>query len=371
MKTALRLILVTVFLATSIPVKALTQKDSSPVTIGLPLALSGMAAEWGSAELNAMRLALEECRQKLNEKCPAVKLAVEDTKSTSIGTVTAFHKLIDIDKAQILIGATWLDSYQGALPIATRKGVPVITTSASISALNKKGDNPLIFSTYQRADYQIEYLVKHLKRSGLKNLLMIFGEDPWWVAIEGYTIAAARSNSINITKVIHTAPAQDSFRSEILKIKQARPDAVIFGFNNDAETVNFLKQWKELRAHSKLYTTEYISGFYAKKDFRSLVIGVRYVAPVAADPLFHKKYMARYKKAPVFSAANAYDAMNITLSALQNGAIEAKKIGKFLKHSSFNTVSFGKVTFDKIGGVLGGRYKMMEIKEGGPLKLDL
>lgn len=85
------------------------------VSLGAALALTGNAAPFGNEELRGAQLAISE----VNAKGKIIlELKVEDTASSGLGTVNAVTRLIEIARTKIVVGPTWLDSFQGALPIA-------------------------------------------------------------------------------------------------------------------------------------------------------------------------------------------------------------------------------------------------------------
>ena len=103
--------------------------------------MTGAAAAFGTAELNGVRLALEEINARGGVNNIPIQLVVENTASSNLQTVNAITKLLAIDKVKYIIGPTWLDSFAGALPVVKSHGAILITPSAAVSVLKKINSN--------------------------------------------------------------------------------------------------------------------------------------------------------------------------------------------------------------------------------------
>jgi branched-chain amino acid transport system substrate-binding protein len=108
-------------------------EETSTYDVHTTYALTGFAAPFGVAELNGSTLAIEEFNRTSDIDGKKVKLVVEDTQSTNAQTLNAVRKVISIDKAKIVLGPTWLDSYQAALQMADREKVLLFTPSAAVA----------------------------------------------------------------------------------------------------------------------------------------------------------------------------------------------------------------------------------------------
>ena len=115
-----------------------SNESGNTLTIGAALALTGSAAPFGVGELNGLTLATEEWNSRGGISNQRLVLKVEDTKASNAGTVTAVTKLISVDRFRYLLGPTWLDSYGGALPIAEKAGVLLLTPSAAITVVKRE-----------------------------------------------------------------------------------------------------------------------------------------------------------------------------------------------------------------------------------------
>lgn len=160
-------------------------------------ALTGFAATFGTAELNGTKLAIDEFNRSSDIDGKKVTLVVDDTQSTNVHTMSAVRKLMSANKAKAILGPTWLDSFQAALPIADREKILLFTPSAAVAVLKKSDTQyPMVFSTYFNLELEIELLLKHLKTEQKKRIMLAFDQDPFFQSMRA--MIQARSASLNL-----------------------------------------------------------------------------------------------------------------------------------------------------------------------------
>lgn len=366
MRKTLSLTLVFFFLLT-----ACTQQideGAEPLKIGGAFGLSGFAAEWGEADLNGATLAIEEVNAKGGIGGRRIELIAEDTASDATKTVTASRKLIDVDKVEVMVGPTWFDSFAGPAPIADQEEVVMLTPSAAITAVQGDTPHPYVFSTWFRSDEESREIARYLARSGQKRIAFFFGLDPFWADVAGKARDEAKKIGVEIVKDITVQGNDSDFRTILTQLKQVEPDVILFGFNNEKQFAAFLKQRAELYPNSRLFTTEYIEEFLSNPDYSPLLAPLSYIAPKVEENAFTKKYRERFGKDSVFSGSNSYDATNMIIEAFKEGKTTGPEIRAFLANTTFDTVTFGKVKFDAIGGVEGGEFVVKEVKKSVTIK---
>lgn len=359
MKLALMLLVLLIVLGCTPTPTGEVVKDSIP--IGGAFALTGFASGWGEAELNAATLAIEEINAQGGIGGRQLRLVVEDTQSDNTKTVSAVSKLINVDSVKVVIGPTWLDSFGGAAPLADENKIVMITPSASITAVKSSKDFIYVFSTWYRVDKESHELAEYLASAGKKRVVLFLGIDAYFQDIGANFKQSAEGLGLEIIEEFRLSPEQLDFRTELIKMKNSNPDAILFGLNNENQFHNFLKQRQVLYPESVLFTTEYFEELALKDSFNDLSENVYFIAPEASETDFSKKYKARFGKDFVFSASNAYDSIYILARGLQEGYSTSEKMREFLLSNEFDTVTFGKTSFDKWGGLTGGEFVVKKV----------
>jgi branched-chain amino acid transport system substrate-binding protein len=339
------------------------ESRKNPILIGGAFALTSYAASFGTAELNGATLAIEETNASGGLAGREIKLLVEDTLSSNRGTVTAVTKLISIDKTKIIIGPTWLDSFAGALPIAARNKVLLITPSAVISILKQNShDYPLVFSTFFNLDREIQTLIEHIRYEQRKRIALIFDQDPFFEAISKTLRRTAKTAGLSIVQD-KTVPIDDiDFRTALVKVRQSNSDGIIFGLTSEGSLLSFLKQRQAFCPEIRLFGIHDVAGFVEQDKFKKLLINTRYAVPAESNPDFSGKYKQRFGTEPILTAANSYDAVKILVQALRQGHETPDAISTYLLKERFNTASFGSTHFNQWGGVESGKFIIKAVK---------
>ncbi|MBI4171038.1 MAG: ABC transporter substrate-binding protein [Candidatus Aenigmarchaeota archaeon] len=332
------------------------------VRIGGAFALSGFGSGWGEVERNAAILAIEEANGNGGINGRKIELIVEDIASSNTKTVSAVSKLINVDKVGVILGPSWLDTFNSASPLSDENKVVMITPSASITAIKSEKNYSYIFSTWYSPDREAEALVKYIEKMGAKRVVFIFQDDPYWQDLTGYLKTQLKLSNLELREDFKIKPEETDFRTVLLKTKSLQPDAIVFGTTGEQSLLSFLQQRAVIYPESMLFTMTYIEEFAFKDNYKGLLENVNYPSPQQPDSNFSEKYEKRFGKKPVFSASNSYDAANMIIAAMKEGNMDAESIRTYLLTKTFTTITFGEARFDENGGLVGGNFVNKRVK---------
>lgn len=339
-------ILVTAYYSLTKPVKL---SDQEPIKIGAAFAMTGDAAPWGEASLNAANLAVEKINAGGGIHGNNVKLVVEDSKSTSKDTVTAVSKLQNVDRVNA-IAATWLDSFQGAGNVINDKML-LISPDAAIESVNIPTNYPRVLSVWYRTEAKSKVTLERMQSKGVKNVYILLQNDPYYVTLMGFLEKEAAAKGINIVGKELINPNNNDLRTVLSKINATNADAIFFGSYDSKLSTEFLKEAPSL-LNKKItrYGDEFIEQYFRSGDYpKSLFEGIEYYAPSTPPDQFVQEYKGRFNKEPVFSAGTTYNTIMVIAKYL---ADEPADIDAYMHKTAFNTVTYGKITFDSLGGVV-------------------
>lgn len=336
--------------------------ESAHYELHAAYALTGFASTFGAAELNGTTLAIDEFNRSSDIDGKKAKLVVDDTQSTNVQTLSAVRKLMSVNRAKIIIGPTWLDSFQAALPIADREKILLFTPSAAVVVL-KKADTqyPMVFSTYFNLELEIELLLKHVKAEHKKRIILAFDQDPFCQTVRTMIHRRAASLDLEILSDESFDLNVSDFRSMLTKTKKLNADAALFAFGDEKNLLTFLKQRKEINPALPLFGTEYLDGYVSQEQWIHLFDGVDFISAQLRDKHFAVEYEQRYKTPPVLSASTAYDATTILLQALKANKRTPAEIREYLLNTEFDTTTFGKVRFNSFGGVQSSDFVIKKV----------
>ena len=340
-------------------------EDKSTFDLHAAFALTGVGSTFGTVEVNGATLAIEKFNSTSDLDGKKVSLVVEDTQSSNVQTLNAFRKLISFDNAKIIIGPTWLDSYQSVLPIADKNEVMLFTPSAAVVVFKKSSSEyPLVFSTWFNLEVELELLLKHIKQGNKKRIILLFDQDPFFQTIR--SIIKKKSSDLDIDIILDESfdLHNSDFRSTLAKTSKMDSDCAIFGFGDESNLLTFLKQRNTINPSLKLFGTDYLDGYVSQDQWVHLFENLDFISPQVQDRVFASEYEERFKSAPVLSASTAFDATSILLQALKANKRTPKAIREYLLSNEFDTVTFGKVRFNDFGGVKSSKFVIKKVREG-------
>src|SRR3990172_1398216 len=155
-----------------------------------------------------------------------VKYVILDDGGDATIAVKNARKLIDEDKADILMGSTSTPTCLAIVDAAVENKVPQICWAPIVVPQNKL---PWIFTVPQQVPVMVNALVQHMKAHGVKTIGYIGFTDGWgdlcWQVMERLATAAGMKMVAN-ERYNRT---DTSVTAQVLKIVAARPDAVFVG----------------------------------------------------------------------------------------------------------------------------------------------
>ncbi len=316
------LVIVGVVFATFFYIKNVNNSDSSTrtVKIGGAFGLSGQCAEFGEGELKSARLAIKEANREYKDKGIVFELIVENTECEYKATFNAINKLINVNKVAMIIGPTWGDSFQSAVPLINKSKVPTISPSAAMEAIHlQKQPTDYYFSTWFSGASEVNAVQAYMKKINQKNIAIVHDQDPFGVLMKTIFSDSASQNGLYITNVYDSVTGTEDYRVILSKLSAEKPDAVFMSFIGPDSKVKFLKQAREFGLEIPMYSASDIQNETLLSQFGRYMEGVVYSYPKTSGQydLFVDRYTTEYGSVPQGpSAANAYDATKVAVAAV-------------------------------------------------------
>lgn len=339
--------------------------QSGTIKIGGAFGLTGDASAWGEVARNAALLAIDDTNKNGGINGRRVELVVEDMRSASETSVSVVSKLLNIDKVAAIIGPSWLDVYQGAAPLVKDTNIVMITPDGGIEAINGTTLNKNVFSTWYRSDAKARLIVKHMADKGVRRLFVGFQNDSYYLDFLGRVKKYAAQFNVDIVGSELVNSGTGDMRTVVLKAKAVQPDAIMFAFYDEQGLLGFLRAHDQIVPGMPLYGDEIVNDFVTKEPYVGLLNGVKFFHAVNTAEKFTEEYKNKYGADPTFGAGPAYDAMMIVAKALRDNGVGADLNG-YLRSTTFNTVSYGDMTFDELGGVktANNQFILKTLKDG-------
>jgi branched-chain amino acid transport system substrate-binding protein len=330
------------------------------IKIGAILSLTGYAAGYGDYAKKAIELAASEINKNGGINGRKVEVIFEDDHTQAQDAVSAFLKLVNVDKVDGIIGSLWDFTTQPLIPLAKDYKITLITPT-NFRIKGSFETNEYSFTMLPSFEKVLKVVEICLKKEGVKKLGVVrfassFGE-------EIKNVLSEIMKNYNGTEVIdesYNEIGNNDFRTTILKLKEKRVDAVFIDMV-DKDMENFLKRAKELDFRAKIITHVAILDLISNPNIdKNLLEGIVFVNWEVQPEAFSKKFEEFYKIKPAKSADRSYDALYVLFDAISNSK---DSVNKYIEKNKFTTVN-GTIVFNENHEVENLPVSLQLIKDG-------
>lgn len=329
-------------------------ESTKTIKIGFMGPLTGDAASYGESIKRGVDLAVKEMG------LANVSVIYEDSKCEAKDAVNAINKLINIDKVVAIVGDVCSGATLAAAPVAEKNKVVMISPASTSPKITEAGD--YIFRVVPSDALQGEFGAKLVIKKGYKKLAILYGNEEYGVGFE-------KVLRENFKKLGGEVVASESFergatdlRTQIAKIKAAKPQAIYIISNSPDSAVSALRQLKELKVGAVLFGSEGLKSADIIDGAKEAAEGLIVTSVTSGTGDFISRHVKEYNLEPGPFAAFGYDAFKAIALAVKKGAVNSEEIKKALYDLTFDGAT-GFVDFDANGDV-GGNYDVFVAKEG-------
>ncbi len=347
-----------------------TTNSSGPIKIGVAVAQTGLASEWGENEFKTIRMMTDDLNRNGGINGQQVELVIEDTRSDPNGTTNAILKLATVDKVQVIIGPSWGDSFQGGFPIAETNKVVLVTPSAALESVLNRKDFSYLFSTWWPQLPEVEAFRDYLIKNNLTKVAILNDQDAFTTAIANQAEEVVKtSNQLQFAGRFEVPVGTKDYRSTLIKIKQSSPNAVYILVQDDSQYGSLMKQAKDLNLSFNFFSVTSAQNEGMIKNFKKAVDGLRYTYPRVIEDDAYKEMVSRYKdtygELPTGSSfTNTINATNIVFETLRRGARSGTEIRDMLEQINIPGVGLDNVSFGEEHQIDNSQFEIRIIRDG-------
>jgi branched-chain amino acid transport system substrate-binding protein len=300
-------------------------QDTSPITIGGMLPLSGPGAIEGRQVLKGLEFAVKEANEKGGALGRQIKLVLEDDESNSTKGVTAVRRLIEREKVPFIVGTYPTAVVMAAMKVAAEYKVPMLSggsTGAGATDANTPGD-PWFFRCWPDSNAQGRDTADAiLKRFNGTRIGIIHDTTNYGVTLADQVTKLITSGGGNVlTRDSFTLGEQD-FSSMLTRLRGLKPDVLyVAGWAGDG--ANIVRQ-----AYETGLRVQFIgSGSMQSDDFIRLAgpaaegfaVATQFepTTPNAFGRAFGERFKAAHKEEANSLNALGFDSTNIGIEALR------------------------------------------------------
>ena len=337
------------------------EDESSEISIGVALPLTGHLASAGELMKQGFDLALAEINNTqlvgaISESRPSntqFKFIIEDERSTPEGAVDAFNKLIHEDSVSVIIGPASSSATEAAFPIAQENQVVAISPTSGARGLSAIGD--FVFRIPLTTDVLVSKGIEATyAKPGYQRVVTIYDEtDLFSTDRDAALQEALTAKGVEILTTETFQSGDTDFSAQLTRIQALNPDA-IFVSALPPEKPGILIQGRELGISvpfivSSLTNVE-VEAAGAAAEGALTFIGWLPTDDTPGNQAFVHNYSAIYGMEPNAFAAASYASVYILAEAIKNAqSTDPAAIRDALANiKDFDTI-LGKFSFNADG----------------------
>ena len=338
-----------------------------PIVVGVSGPLTGPNAQYGAQWKDGFDLAIDHINAAGG---PPIQYVFEDSQSDPRQAVTIAQKFVNDPRIVAELGDFSSTASMAASPIYNRGKLLQLGITNSHPDYTKGGDYTWSNCVSQEDEQPAlaKYVIEGL---GRKNLAVLHLNTDWGAASKDRFVKSAEAAGAKIVAAEAFQPGEHDFRSTLVRIRDANPDAIVLEAYY-ADSAVILRQVRELGLKQvvagvgSLYSPKLIelagadaNGVYTQSYFFS-------EEPRPEVKAFVDAFRAKFGKDPDWFNATAYDGLIfISRIARQYGSSREAIHDGIGKIKDLPSVVFGSATFDPVTRrVSGPHFVRLIVKDG-------
>ncbi len=341
---------------------AVTEKTEVKIGIIAPLTLGN--AERGKEIVNTLQIYVSMLNR--DSENYVYRLVSEDGKcGAGSSATTAAEKLIRVDKVQFLITGCSGETLQAG-PIAQRAGVLLFAVFSAHQDVKKLGD--FIFRTCPDQERAAEIFAHEIECSKLEAVFLLSEENAF---TQGMKSLLTEKAGKRISGSEDFPSEMTDFRTLLLKVKAARPQAIYLNAASPSSLSNLVVQAKNLGITVPIFGYLHPDDPSFFKSTGAVAVGMKYLGvpdPVELPPEF-REFAELYKKeygVPQVEVVRrtTFDALKSIAAGIENAGPDPVKVRTYLETYQAEGAT-GHLAYDENGDLKNLDYVMKVVNSEG------
>jgi len=318
------------------------------IKIGAILPFTGKLAIWGETSRNGINLALDEINSNGGINGKLVEVIYEDNQTDVKIGVSAYSKLVNIDKVIALISMS--SSQARALsPLVKGDQVPLIVNAVGLTDVTVGND--YLFRIWPSGKDKAVAMEKGMEEFRNKKIAVISANnDSPLDLLEQFKKEVLVDLNIEIAIEEVIAKDETDLRTSLAKIKAMDFDGLFINLYSGQIGLG-IKQARELGISVPIFSNNMAESIEEINLAGGAMEGVWFPGPPNPLDDFKEKYQSKYNQDPERLAAPAYDAMQMYFIALEKAEEDGTKIKDELYNIHDYHGAYGNILFDDDGNV--------------------
>ncbi len=353
---------------------------AEPIRIGAILSVSGPGSLLGDPEAKVLKRYVKRINGEGGVLGRKVELIVYDDESKAANSAAFAKRLIFNDKVDVILGPSLTGNTMAVVPEVQEAKVPMISLAGG--GVIVEPVKRWVFKTPHTDKMATEQVFNDMKRRGIRQIALIYGTDGYGLSASKATKELASTMGMTIAADETYVPNDVDMTTQLAKIKANPKVQAVFnlGFGRAAAIVT--KDYRELGITLPFYESHGVnSRSYIDLAGVDATEGVRLPgsallvadAVPADDPqkatimAFKKDFETAFKTEVSTYGGYAYDALQITLAAIQRaGSTDKEKVRDEIEKTSgyIGTTGIVHMSPEDHLGLDQAALRMVEIRKG-------
>lgn len=317
--------------------------------VGVILPQTGDASYIGQSIKNGMTIAQDNYLAKAKDAQPfELRVEYADNGSNPSNVVTGYQSLVNIKNCQAIVAVQ--QGVKSLIPLVEQDKRVLLATSVPDNDI--AGANPWTFRFFLSAKTDAEAIAKYaVEKLKVKTVGIIYVNDSTGLSYKDSITNSFTQLGAKVVIAESFGLGDTDYRTQVLKIKQANPDAVyIMGYGKSMANIPI--QLREAGVKSTILAVGTLSqpeilqaagkaaegAFYTTTQFFTFDPKTPELKQFVAD------YKAKFGQVPVFFEVFGYDSLNLLLMAAEKGGTDPEKLRSALTQIKDVPMAVGTVT---------------------------
>lgn len=326
------------------------------VKIGVLGPLTGPVSQFGQYMRDGFELAREEINVKgVNGK--QITLIYEDDKCIDLaGASSVMKKFKEVDNVVGMVGPYCGGPNNLAGAFSTDNNFFIISPGDNLGHVGK-----YMVNTRYRLAKEGNLLAEFALKNNWMRVGILYYDNEWGQGYRDSIKSYLQKNGGELVAIEAYTYSSLDVRSQLLKIKETKPDAVVI---IDALRGEVFDQVREIGLTAHLLSEWEIENQDTAVPRASLE-GVYYFLPSSGDKSFDEKFKAKYSKTPNISHRDSYDALILFAKALEVCPDQSPQcMTDYVTSLKDYPGAGGKLTFDKESWSFDKLFVLKQVKNG-------